>query len=503
MRRREFLTLGAAATVAMSTAKHPATGAVAPRVAPSAALPVLADYSADDHRRRLKNIALAERNIRKCLRKHLVANYLPGQCCYNLGEYPCRKPWEPDSWDEQELERLRDQGIRLIQVHEEWNDSQRLFGSHKLSALNPTGFRRFVEMVHRCGMRLIVYVSSGYFDRKDPDFREEWATHQDLREIYFQYAHCSPASPGWRAYFGKHLVRILDDYGVDGIYNDLGYTQPGSSNPKLQVRDEVLAFEESPTHDGALEDLLGMIYAEVHRRGGIVKVHRGGSHAPQTSVKVYDYLWVGEGGKDGDLLRKAVKNLSPYVVPCLDMSRAKVDREDDLYLHTIPYMQFPLLLAGRPFTGERASIAGIQYPPENKCFWTRHCRAIWKFHQAHPDGPFSYGWWDSVPGRPEARPTHQRWLKRYQPLVEEGTWAWIEVGDCDLWAAPLPGQVVASVFANRGFHLALANYGAEPVEVRTTDAYVPVAEPRLEAARSFSIAGRSLCLLERKSLTPP
>ena len=119
---------------------------------------------------------------------------------------------------------------------------------------------------------------------------------------------------------------------------------------------------------------------------------------------------MGEGGRSGDQLREAAKNHPPYVVPCLDMSRAKIDSEDELYLHAIPYMQFPLLLAGRPFTGERAVIPGIKYPPEEKCFWTRHCRAIWRHYQDHPEGPHSYGWWDSVPGRPEARPTHARWL---------------------------------------------------------------------------------------------
>ena len=262
----------------------------------AAAAPVLAEYSAVDHRRRLLNIRLGQRGIRTCLRKHLITSYLPGQCCYNLGEYPCRKPWDPDEWDEQELDRLRDHGIRLIQVHEEWNDSQRLFGGHKFAPLNPDGFRRFVDMVHRRGMKLIVYVSSGYFEQTDPDFRREWtsAGDQPLREIYFRYAHCSPASPGWRAYFLSNLVRILDDYGVDGIYNDLGYDQPPDITGQ-PTGDQVLAFEENATHDGALADLLALIYAEVHRRGGVVKVHRGGASRPQTDEKVYDYLWVGEG----------------------------------------------------------------------------------------------------------------------------------------------------------------------------------------------------------------
>ncbi len=479
----------------------PAHAAVTPNPTspPAPAAPVLALYSADDHHRRLVSIQLARRSIQSCRREHLVTNYLPGQCCYNLGEYPCRQPWDPDDWDEQELDRLRDHGIRLIQVHEEWNDSQRLFGGHKFAPLNPTGFRRFVDMVHHRGMKLIAYVSSGYFEQQDPDFRREWtsATDQPLREIYFRYAHCSPASPGWRAYFLRHLVRILDEYGLDGIYNDLGYDQP----PDLAGQptgDQVLAFAEHATSDGALADLLALIYAEVHRRGGVVKVHRGGASRPQTREKVYDYLWVGEATREGDQLRDTVRDYPPYVVPCLDMSRAQIGNEDELYLNSIPYLQFPLLLAGRPFTGERALIPGIDYPSEEQCFWTRHCRAIWKHYQAHPDGPHSYGWWDSVPGRPAARATHAAWLRQYLPLVEEGTWAWLDVGGCALLRDPLPAGVVASVFANRDLYLVLANYTAAAVDVVTTDACTDVASDAVTASgTTWALPGRALRILRR------
>jgi len=235
----------------------------------------------------------------------------------------------------------------------------------------------------------------------------------------------------------------------------------------------------------------------VHRRGGLVKLHYGGTRRPRTDLKVYDYLWVGEGGRNGDRLREAVKDYPPYVVPCLDMSRARIASEDELYLHAIPYMQFPLLLAGRPFTGERALIPGIEYPPPERCFWTRHCRSIWKYYQQHPDGPYSYGWWDSVPGRPEARPTHRRWLERYLPMVEEGTWAWLEIRDSTLFTRPLPPRVVASVFANRQLYLVLANYGTVPAEVVTRSDYVSVEEPAQPASNRWRLAARSLRILRR------
>lgn len=259
-----------------------------------------------------------------------------------------------------------------------------------------------------------------------------------------------------------------------------------------------MAFEESERNDGALGDLLGLIYAEVNRRGGIFKVHYGGATRPATELKVYDYLWVGEGGRNLDTLRKGVKNHPPYVVPCPDMSRAKVENEDELYLQSIPYMQFPLLLAGRPFTGERALIPGIQYQPEETDFWTSHCRAIWKYYQAHPNGPYSYGWWDSVPGRPEARSTHARWLKEYLPMVEEGTWAWLEISESDFFPRPLPENVVASAFANRDLYLVLANYGHEDLEVETSQAYSPVqGSPAVK--RQWGLKARSLQILKRSA----
>ena len=77
------------------------------------------------------------------MRKHLITDYLPAQCVYNMGEYPSRKPWEPGEYDEQELDRLKDHGIQLIHVMDEWNDRYGLFGGNKLTAVNPAGISPF------------------------------------------------------------------------------------------------------------------------------------------------------------------------------------------------------------------------------------------------------------------------------------------------------------------------------------------------------------------------
>jgi Domain of unknown function (DUF6259) len=458
------------------------------------AAPASNQYTEQEQRQRLKNIALCESSIESCMRKHLVTSYLPGQCTYNLGEYPSQKPWEIGEWDARELDRLKQHGIQLIQLHEEWNDSQRLFGANKYSPLNPQGFRQFLDMAHARGMKVIVYVSSGFFEKRDPEFRPEWARDQDLVELFYHYARCSPASPSWRTYISEQFVRIMEKYGVDGVYNDLGYV-PLANNPHPQTKNEVLAFPESATEDGALGDLLALLYEEIKQRDGIVKVHCGATDRPLTDLKVYDYLWVGEEVESSDALRHAVKNYSPYVVPCLDMSRAKIANENELYLQAIPYMQFPLLLAGKPFTGERALVPGIQYVPESEDFWTEHCHEIWKFYQEHPNGPYSYGWWDSVPGRPGAQETHARWLALYRPMVEPGTWAWLELAKTRLFRTELPGDVVASVFANRKTYLVLANYGQKDAIVETAHVYSDASEDGGRGATDWKLGGRTLRIL--------
>ena len=499
-RRHFFKSTAAAAAAGTILARVPGdTASAAAAEDHAAATPaILETYSDRDHRRRLENIRFGHENIHACMRKHLVTSYLPGQCCYNLGEYPCLKPWDPDEWDEQELDKLHQQGIELIQVHEDWNDSQRLFGGNKLAPLNPAGFRRFVDMVHRRGMKLIVYVSSGFFPTDRSGLSPRVGPSARPGRIYYHYACCSPASPGWRAYLLPRLVRILDEYGVDGFYDDLGYAAL-AGNHLPPTKDEVLAFEESDKCDGALADLLGLIYAEVNRRGGIVKVHYGATNRPLTDLKVYDYLWVGETVTSGDGLREATKNHPPYVVPCLDMSRAKIENEDELYLHSIPYMQFPLLLAGRPFTGQRATIPGIKYPPEKDSSGRGTAAPFGSTIRPIPTARTVTAGGTPCPAVPRPGRRTRAGSSSIGPLVEEGTWAWLEVSDSNLFAQPLPRDVVASVFANRHLYVVLANYGHGPVTIQGRSQYTSLAPQADGPASRWDIPARSLMILQRSA----
>ncbi|MHB8861252.1 MAG: alpha-amylase family protein [Pirellulaceae bacterium] len=500
MDRREFFKTGAKTAAAGAALSLPmntlptlasTTSTKTTKGGNSSATPaILASFTAEDHRRRLTHVGLCTQKIRKCLRKHLITNYLPAQCVYNMGEYPSRTPWEPGEYDEQELDRLKDHGIQLIQVMDEWNDRYGLFGGNKLTAVNPEGFRRFVKMVHNRGIKILAYASSGYFVGSDPDYRPQWSRPGDGLGGWWDLPRCSPASPGWRAYVLPRMIQILEDYEVDGLYNDWGYVPNADRQIKEPAPDEMVVFEETPQYDGAMTDLLYLIYSEVKRRGGIYKMHADFSNQPQTGgLNVYDYLWVGEGVDNADGLREAVKNHTPYVVPCIHGSLAKLEGEGDHFLHSIPYMQFPLLQGGRPLTGERAVIPIPRLPGvEENGFY----EAAWEYYQAHPEGPYIYGGWDPIPPDTQTRPAHARWLKQYMPLVEEGTWAYLEIADSDLFAAPLPDNCVASAFANRDLYLVLANYSHSPQELQTTDAYVPMDDVTAAPARHWSLPPRSL-----------
>ena len=118
MDRRQFFQTGAKAAVAGAAVSLPVNtvqAADAPAARPAAGTfktpAILVSYTSEDHRRRLANAGICTQKIRKCLRKHLITDYLPAQCVYNMGEYPSRTPWEPGEYDEQELDRLKDHGI--------------------------------------------------------------------------------------------------------------------------------------------------------------------------------------------------------------------------------------------------------------------------------------------------------------------------------------------------------------------------------------------------------
>ncbi len=89
MDRRRFLKTASASCVvgaAAPAASQVIAGSVSTRTEKREIRKPLTVYTSEDHRRRLENIAICERGIATCLRKHLITSYLPGQAYYNLGD---------------------------------------------------------------------------------------------------------------------------------------------------------------------------------------------------------------------------------------------------------------------------------------------------------------------------------------------------------------------------------------------------------------------------------
>jgi hypothetical protein len=460
--------------------------------------PILKSWSSEDHRRRLLNIQAAERGIRKCLKKHLITNYLPGQVSYNLGEYPSRAPYDPDEYDDNELARLAASGVQLLQVMEDWNDLLNLHGADRFSSPNPAGMHRFINMAHNHGIKVLIYASTGYMQEDDPDMNLDWTAEtagNGNHAAHWKLIRSSPASPGWREFMLRKTVGILEEYPeCDGLYNDWGYVA-NFRQPYKPAKDDVEAFIETAEHDAAKEDLCALVYAEVKRRGGIYKFHADFNDRPMFQEKIYDYLWVGECVGDLEKMRNETKLHPPYVIPCFDCRFGEIISEDHQYLHTIPYMQFPQLLAGRPFTGERAMIPGVHYRTEETDDLLREWRTQWRYFQENQDGPYIYGPWDHSPVRPGIRETHTKWLKQYLPIVTEGSYAYLEITDSDLFKGALPAGVVASLFVNLENYLVLANYGTSEVTVETAKAYVPTDDSATVAKSSFTLASNTFVIL--------
>lgn len=411
---------------------------------------IIKSYTAADHRKRLENIAFGEKRISKCMRKHLVTGYIPGHAVYS----PAATNWEPNDKDDKAMSDLRDLGIGIIQP---WSGWATCWGKNYLIAKNPDGFKRLIKLAHNHGLKVIPYTSSQYFERTDENFKKEWAWNKsfDLVEFDYHLAHCSPSSPEWRAYTMHRHIHVMDEYGVDGLYNDLGYMRPGEQEnfygPIEKTKfaeDEVLAFREGPKQDGAMGDFLALLYSEVKRRNGIYKLHKEGVDTVYTDLKIYDYLWVGEANKDFDFLRESTKNFNPYITP-QRLVTVTPDEENESFINSIPYMQFPLIGHGQP--GEQGE----------------------KFIKT-----FSY------------------WFKYYLQLVEEGSWAWIDIVSPELFLGTMPQNTVATLFVNRDVYLVLANYNHKPVEIVTTDKYVSVLDQQGQENHIWKLNGRSMQILK-------
>lgn len=448
-------------------------------------MPKLSEY-----RTRIGHVRFAEERVRACARRERIGEYIPGQVIYNLGEYPARFSIRPTEYDYELIKSLSQKGVGLIQLHEEWNDSQRLLGADKFTSHDPEGLKEFIKLCHSFGIKVLPYISSGFFDWRDPDFTERFSMHgvYELNAFYYRYRCCDAASPDWNAYLLPRLEKILDDYEFDGLYNDMGYGCAGA--PEFGYLD----------YNPHLEDLLWRIYSMVKKRGGIVKIHQGQCVCPKTRTRVYDYLWVGECvRRASDLLQTA--SFDPYVIINPDYRFLEEKNVDALYAMAIPQLQFLLRADGRPITGERAFVPGVEYinnPGNNE---TLHFEKMHAWHRDHPNGPHAYSEWSDIPDNERDREKWFDYLALYRPMVAEGNIAYVDVKESTLTRAPLPENVRMSLFVGTECYLCISNVGDTDATVELCDAWIDRQSER--SVRSVRLAHAQTAFLKLAPSSQP
>ena len=410
--------------------------------------------------KRLYAIGMAEANNGSCCRRVRIEDYLAGQAIYNLGDYPERISANPTEYDKALLKRLADEGVELIQLHEEWNDANRLYGGNKFDAPDREGMRAFVEECHRLGMKVIAYLSTGFFPYEDPDFREAFVRSYEgeptlepkrlwYTSLCFHYRKCTAGSPEWREYLLEKIDHVMDEYGFDGIFNDWGYD-------KVALRPAIV---DRLPYDPELEDFLRQTYRKVKARGGIYKLHADRNNQPPCHDRVYDYLWIGEAVSQSEDSVGVGKDYPSYVVPCIDMVNSENHLTFEEYIaRTVPYLQFPLLKCGRPIRGENLDLPGITYyGGEEERFFTE----VRDYMRKNPEGPFVYSLWSDIPDDPEEEKKWAYYLALYRPMIADNSLAYIDVKKSGFLSASQPDHTCLSVFAGEELYMTLSSYGEE------------------------------------------
>lgn len=428
----------------------------------------MANLSLEQQAQRIENMKFAERSVIKCSNRVRVRDYMPGQVTYNLGPYPKRFSIRPTEYDYQIIQKLAEKGVELIQIHEEWNDSIRHLGADKFSSHDPQGLHEFIDLCHRFHIKVIPYISSNYFDERDVDFREDFARYQNTnRNLHFHYRPCSLESPTWSKYLFDKVTAMLEEYDFDGLYNDMGY-------------DELLAYRVQAAQNGeerddtkvpynpCAEDMLVRLYHLCKSRGKIMKHHYAGCLKPETREKFYDYLWVGENVKDLSDLTKTAK-YDPYVVPCPDFKDMDMKDYERVFAHFLPLMQFPLRADGRPFNMydkmNEPGVAYTKYPADHP--FQRQA----DFAKAHPNGPYMYSEWSSMPENEAYREKWFDYLAIYRKMAKEDSLCHVDIKESTLFAGKVPENVYMTLYTSEEQFLCIANCSDRKEELVLNDSW--------------------------------
>ena len=444
----------------------------------------------NNQKKRIDNIRYAEGTIKKYYKRVRINDYIKGQAIYNLGDYPAKISAKPTEYDIKLVKSLAENGVTMIQLHEDWNDACRYYGGDKFNAVDKEGLREFVKLCHDNGIKVIAYMSSSFFHRYDPDFKEEFCLSDGVLEMnYFSYRGCNHGSEAWREYVLNKMFEAVDFYGFDGVFNDFWYdsyvydfekgkccikTQEVEYNPDTDdVHDTNYLTEDGRCikdvevdFDPDFEDMHAQVYSEIKKRGGIYKIHSGNRNIPSRD-KIFDYIWVGEGLKR--LTPGKGKELDGYVVPCLDRHFYTEVSAKDYMAYTIPFLQFPLLKTGRPIMGQNTELPNVTYYGGDE---QEFYKAVGDYMKEHPDGPYVYSLWSSIPDDETEFDVWSYYLKLYDEMTSENSVAYCEIKKCDDISSEICDGVYASMFVNEQMYLVVSNLTGKDYELRLKDEWL-------------------------------
>lgn len=420
--------------------------------------------------RRLDNLRLAWRSIDvdRCLKVVRVRDYPQGFVHYNCGQYPSRQVYTPDEKDWGLLEEYGKNGVDAL-ILWKWSDFAGIEGKDILTARNPNGLKRFIEVAHENGIKVLPYTSTSWFDVRDPQYRPEWGRGYRLDEMYYRLERCCPGSPSWRAFYLEKIEGLFEQFGIDGLYNDSGFGLH-EGGCKSQANDHVHlgTGEDMEAFAFLCGDLQEESYTLVKRHNGLFVIFCELDWLLPFG-KCWDYLLVGEGIRDLRASAEKTKHYPEFVLRYPDWSRLITDEADPkwvpqmdrlheienlMYACTIPYMQFTAMWGGRGgLFGDQedvSTIPGVEWLSEEEDGWTRWGKRLQEL---------------KANGMKPPALDKQRWYKLlgiYKQMTKDGSVVFMEAkGRCDFVSASLPENVVASIFVNDGLYLAVSNLGFE------------------------------------------
>lgn len=145
----------------------------------------------------------------------------------------CSQPFPSDT----ELRQLARLGVNLLCIHEgaNWKNTSEDFWADGMDPPYPgpnlRELKRVIATCHRLGMKIIAYFCfcevhplSTAFRRHGPEWYQKFGP-----DYYMRWSHPGTdqlwgglmcTASGWGRWLTRHITRILDEYGLDGVYLD-------------------------------------------------------------------------------------------------------------------------------------------------------------------------------------------------------------------------------------------------------------------------------------------